>query len=144
MEKRIIDFIKDQKVASICCVDVENRPYCFSCYYAFDEQRKRLYFKSSAGTHHMQLIREKPFISGTILPDKLDPMALQGIQFSGSILDRVDCSQAKAFYHKRYPFALAMAGDVYTVELHWIKMTDNTFTFGNKRTWQLEAELQQQ
>ena len=143
MEKRIVDFIRDQKVATIACNDGDNRPYCFSCYYAFDEQRKRLYFKSAEGTHHIQLIKEKPFIAGTILPDRLNPMALQGIQFSGFILDKIGCTQAKAFYHKRYPFALAMSGDVYTVELHWLKMTDNTFTFGNKLTWQLDSALLQ-
>ena len=136
MEKRISRFIKSQKVATICCVDADNKPYCFSCFYAFDENKMQLYFKSSVGTHHMQLLKEKPFISGTILPDKLNPAALQGIQFSGSLIDRIECASAKSAYHLRYPFALAMSGTVYTIELQWIKMTDNTLSFGTKLIWE--------
>jgi uncharacterized protein YhbP (UPF0306 family) len=56
------------------------------------------------------------------------------------IIDRVDCSYAKTFYHKRYPFGMTMTGEVYTLELQWLKMTDNTLVFGNKTIWRQEME----
>ena len=136
MEKRINRFIRGQKVATICCVENDSKPYCFSCFYAFDEVKMQLYFKSAAHTHHMQTLKERPFISGTILQDKLNPLALQGVQFSGLLIDKVECATAKSAYHLRYPFALAMDGTVYTVELQWIKMTDNTLNFGTKLFWE--------
>lgn len=136
MDKRISRYIKAQKVATICCVDDDNKPYCFSCYYAFDENKMQLYFKSAESTHHMQMLKVRPFLSGSILPDKLNPLALQGIQFSGTLIDRVECAAAKSVYLQRYPFALAMSGTVYTVELQWLKMTDNTLAFGTKLIWE--------
>lgn len=136
MEKRILRFIKEQTVATICCVDADNRPYCFSCFYAFDENKMQLYFKSSAATHHMQLLKERPFAGGSILPDKLNAAAMQGVQFRGSLFDRIECAASHSVYHQRYPFALAMGGTVYTVELQWVKMTDNTLNFGTKLIWQ--------
>ncbi|HEV7330867.1 MAG TPA: pyridoxamine 5'-phosphate oxidase family protein [Flavisolibacter sp.] len=136
MDKRISRFIKGQKVATICCVEGDNKPYCFSCFYAFDEAKMQLYFKSAANTHHMQLLKDRPFLSGSILPDKLNPLALQGIQFSGLLIDKIECAAAKSVYHNRYPFALAMSGTVYTIELQWIKMTDNTLNFGTKLIWE--------
>jgi hypothetical protein len=136
MDKRISRFIKGQKVATVSCVDVDGKPYSFSCFYAFDGNKMQLYFKSNSATHHMQILKEKPFVSGSILPDKLNPLALQGIQFSGLLIDRVECAAAKAAYHQRYPFAMTMKGTVYTIELQWIKMTDNTLHFGTKLVWE--------
>lgn len=136
MDKRISRFIKGQKVATICCLAADNKPYCFSCFYAFDEKKMQLYFKSDPKTLHMQMLREKPFVSGSILPDKLNTAALQGVQFSGLLIDRIECTTANSTYHYRYPFALAMSGTVYTVELQWIKMTDNTLNFGTKLVWE--------
>jgi uncharacterized protein YhbP (UPF0306 family) len=36
---------------------------------------------------------------------------------------------------KKYPFALAIPGDVYTIQPDYIKLTDNTIGFGKKLTW---------
>jgi uncharacterized protein YhbP (UPF0306 family) len=139
MNERIVDFINQQRVAGVCCVDAENNPYCFSCFYAFDKERNLLYFKSGAAAHHSQLLIQKPVVAGTIQPDKLNTLAIKGVQFTGRILDAKDeaCSQAETVYHKRFPFALAMPGEVCTLQLEVIKMTDNTLSFGKKLHWQL-------
>lgn len=142
MNDRIVDFIEGQRVATICCVDEENKPYCFSCFFAFDKEKHLLYFKSSANTYHGPLLEKLPHIAGTIQPDKLNPLAIKGIQFSGAILPGSNdlCVDASTVYHKKYPFALAMPGDLWTVQLHHIKMTDNTLSFGKKITWKREQE----
>ena len=138
-DKRIISFMQDQTVATVCCVDQENRPYCFSCFYAWDSEKNLLYFKTSSTTHHAQLMQKNKLVSGTIQPDKLNRLAIQGIQFSGEVLNQKDpCGlNASSVYHSKYPFALAMPGDVWTIKFTVIKMTDNTLAFGKKLHWQL-------
>lgn len=142
MNERILDFIQGQKVASICCVDEENAPYCFSCFFAFDEKSLVLYFKSSSETRHAQLLKKNGAVAGTIQPDKLNPLAIKGLQFTGVMVEPNDPLAANAFsvYHKKYPFAIAMKGDVLTIKLTAIKMTDNTLQFGKKIAWKLEAD----
>lgn len=144
MNERIVDFIKHQRVATVCCVEEENIPYCFSCFYAFDEERQLLYFKSGTNAHHSRILLYNSLIAGTIQQDKLNSLAIKGIQFSGRILDPATdlCSQAEAVYHKRFPFALAMPGNVWTIQPEVIKMTDNTLSFGKKLHWQLHEEVE--
>lgn len=144
MKESIIEFIEGQKVISICCVDENNLPYCFSSFYAFDREQICIYFKSSVDTHHIELLLRNNAVAGTIQPDKLNPMAIKGIQFTGTMLDRYDdlSSHAKTFYHTKYPFAVAVPGKVWTISLDFIKMTDNTLSFGKKITWRAQQEAE--
>src|SRR5438067_6664692 len=137
MNERIIDFIEGQKVATVCGVDEENKPFCFSCFFAFDKERQLLYFKSSSDTPDIKILKQNAAVAGTIQPDKLNPLAIKGIQFSGVLLDVNDalCSNAKSIYHRRYAFALAIPGEVYTIQLEYIKMTDRTLNIGKKLIW---------
>lgn len=144
MNERIVDFIQHQRVATVCGVDEENNPYCFSCFYAFDEERQLLYFKSGSAAHHSQILSSNSIVAGTIQQDKLNSLAIRGIQFSGRVLDPGMnlCSEAASVYHKRFPFALAMPGDVWIIQLETIKMTDNTLSFGKKLHWQLHEPVE--
>ena len=139
MNERIIDFMTHQRVANICCVDAKNRPYCFSSFYVFDAEKKLLYFKSGPSTHHSQILQQNSIVAGTIQPDRLNPLAIKGIQFTGQIVlsKNEPGLHAESIYHKRYPFALGMAGDIWVLQLQTIKMTDNTLSFGKKLNWQL-------
>lgn len=140
MNERIIDFISSQKVATVCCTDEDNNPYCFSCFFAFDVTQHALYFKTSAGTRHADLMLLKSAVAGTVQPDKLNPMAIKGLQFTGQVIPEGSWKEhAAAVYHRKYPFALAMKGDIWMVKLEYIKMTDNTLAFGKKIIWESEA-----
>ena len=141
MNASIIDFIKDQKVATVSCLDEKGYPYSFNCFYFFDEKKNLLHFKSSPETSHHHYIVQKPQVSGTILPGKLNYLALKGIQFIGLVLDPANelCKNASVDYHKKYPFALAKSGEVCTIQLISIKMTDNTKGFGTKILWKKEG-----
>jgi len=144
MNERIVDFIKHQRVATVCCVDEECAPHCFSCFYAFDEEKNLLYFKSGSNAHHSQIMVNNSVVAGTIQQDKLNSLAIKGIQFSGRIVDPANelCSQAETVYHKRFPFALAMPGEIWTLQPEVIKMTDNTLSFGKKLHWQLNEPVE--
>ena len=143
MNESIIKFIEKQTVATICCVDEQGDPYCFSCFYAFNNEKGLIYFKSSSNAHHSFLLEKKAVIAGTILPDRLRPLVVQGIQFQGDILSFDDplCSGATKTYLKKFPFALAMPGEVYAIQLTHIKMTDSSKGFGKKILWEKEEAL---
>ncbi|MCX6297115.1 MAG: hypothetical protein NTX97_13845, partial [Bacteroidetes bacterium] len=42
---------------------------------------------------------------------------------------------AKKSYYKKYPFAIAIPGDLWILEFEYIKFTDNTLGFGKKLIW---------
>jgi uncharacterized protein len=139
MDKIIVDFIERQKTASVCCLDDQHNPYCFSIFYVFDKVDRRLYFKSSPSSNHARYLRQNKKVAGTITPDKLNALAIRGVQFTGSIVENIYIHHhAKTEYHKRIPLALAMPGEVWAIQLETIKMTDNTIGFGKKIHWQRE------
>jgi uncharacterized protein len=140
MNESIIKFIEKQRVATVCCVDEDGTPYCFSCFYVFDKSNYFLYFKTSSSSHHSSLLEKNAAVAGTIQPDKLNPLAIKGIQYKGVVLDtdHMKSNMAKAFYHYRFPFATVMTGEVRIIELTEIKMTDNSAGFGKKIIWKKE------
>ncbi len=137
MNETIIRFLQQQTCATICCVDEQGKPWCFSCFYAFNYEEGLLYFKSSADSHHSALMKKNPFIAGTILPDKLNTFLVKGVQFEGIVLDAHHpmTGQASGYYHKKHLIALAIPGETRTIQISHIKMTDSTKGFGKKITW---------
>ena len=141
IDEEIKYFINDQNVVSICCTNEEGHPYCFPCFFAFNSKLGLIYFKSSPSALHSLMISKNPGIAGTILPDKLNILALKGIQFEGNVLDRENelAHSSSSLYHKKYPFAYVIPGEVYTIQLTSIKMTNGAKGFGKKIIWQREA-----
>ena len=137
MNETIIQFLKEQTSASICCVDATGKPYCFSCFYAFNSTTGLLYFKSSANSHHATLMQQNPFVAGTVLPDKLNKILIKGIQFEAVVLDTQQplVKRTLGIYLKKHPLALAIPGDIWVLQINYIKMTDSTLGFGKKIIW---------
>lgn len=143
MKERIDSFIKGQTCASICCVDEKGKPYCFSCFYAFNCNEVLLYFKSSAETTHSKILLKNRFIAGTILPDKMSPLHMRGVQFEGEVLGRNHpyTKNAATHYYSRIPLAMLIPGEIWTIQLLSVKFTDNKSGFGNKTTWKRSEQL---
>ena len=138
MKKDIIDFIDENKIATVCYLDADHKPLCFNCFYVFEPTHKLLLFKSSENTLHAQCLRLNAEISGTILPSKSNALALKGLQFTGYVLyDNFPLeTSASKYYHQRNPMALAKAGEVWCIQLTKAKMTDSTRVFGEKLVWE--------
>jgi uncharacterized protein YhbP (UPF0306 family) len=143
MDNNIIEFLETQTCASICCLDEHNSPWCFSCYFIFNAGEGLLYFKSSPGTNHAGMLKKIPLIAGTVLPDKLNKLRVRGIQFEGVVLDSMDrlTLGASQYYHKKNPLALAMPGEVWTIQVNHIKMTDSALGFGKKISWSRQSRF---
>ena len=139
MNERIKNFISKQACASICCIDEEGRPYCFSCFYAFNPDEMMLYFKSSVDSHHSGLLKKNPVIAGTIVTDKINLFQIKGIQFEGIVLPNE--MQAGDFYYKRHKIAIAVAGEIWTIRIDKIKYTDNSLGFGKKLLWKRQLSI---
>lgn len=138
MNEKINDFIQRQSCATICCLDDRGMPYCFNCYYVFDEQEMLLIFKSSPGSSHFSWMARQPELAGTILPDKLSKLFTKGIQFQGRCLakDSPHYDIAKSNYYKKHPEALAIGGEIQLVRIDRVKFTDSTLGFGKKQLWE--------
>ncbi|MFN8244083.1 MAG: pyridoxamine 5'-phosphate oxidase family protein [Ferruginibacter sp.] len=138
MNESITEFIEKQTCATVCCVDKQGQPWCFSCYYAVDTERGLLHFKSSPGARHAGILAENPRVAGTVLPDKLSKLVVKGIQFEGSITGHDDplATHALGTYLRRHPMAVAIAGDIWTIRLDHIKLTDSKLGFGKKINWE--------
>ncbi len=137
MKEPIIQFLQKQTCITLSCVDEKSRPYCFSCFYAFNFEAGLLYYKSSAETHHAQLMQKNPFIAGTVMPDKLNRLVVKGIQFEGIVLEpsHLNAEEASGYYYKKHPLALALPGIIWVIQINRIKMTDSTLGFGKKILW---------
>lgn len=144
MNEKIIKFINSQTCASVCCVDEQGNPYCFSCFYAFSSDEGLLYFKSTSTARHSEILLKKGEIAGTILPDKLNILVVRGIQFEGIVLSENHplTKKSSGFYHKKHPAALAMKGEIWTIQINSIKMTDSSMGFGKKINWNRADNLE--
>lgn len=140
MEGKIARFISKQTCATVCCTDLKGNPWCFSCFYAFDKEKALLSFKSSPNSRHSSFLEEYPTVAGTIQPDQLNVLQVQGIQFRGVVLSESDplCKSASGLFYKKNPLALAVPGKVWTIRIDHIKMTDNSMGFGSKTLWSRE------
>ena len=136
MDDTIVDFLNKQSVVTICCTGDDYKPYCFPCFFAFNSREGLLYFKTSSKAHHSALLARKPEISGSILPDKLNVLALKGVQFEGMVLAPVQLTRhSSRYYYHKYPLALVIPGEIYGIRISSIKMTEGAKGFGKKITW---------
>ena len=103
MTERIDEYITGQSCASICCIDDNGLPYCFSCFYAYNSNERLLYYKSPHDAQHSKMILVNPAVAGTIMPDKLNKLHVKGIQFEGTVLplEHKSSKNAAAFYYKK-------------------------------------------
>lgn len=145
MDKTIIEFLLNQNSATVCCIDNAGKPYCFSCFYAFDNLKGIFYFKSSANSLHSVLMKKNPFIAGTVLPDRLNKLSVKGIQFQAEVLDSTapGVQEGMQNYFKKHPVALLIPGELWALQINHIKMTDSTLGFGKKISWNRPETIQQ-
>jgi uncharacterized protein YhbP (UPF0306 family) len=134
MSKLIDNFIQKQTCASVCCIDDKGNPYCFTCFYAYDEENKILFFKSGEESYHAQLMQKHRMVAATILPNKLNTLRVQGIQLEGIILEDSNSllETGNLFYHQKHPLAIAVKGKIWGLQINHIKMTDSSWGFGKK------------
>jgi len=138
ISKDILDFIAQNKVASVCCSE-DNRPYCFNCFYSVLEDEGCIVFKSSIESNHVKILATNNMVAGTVIASDISSTKVEGIQFKGLNIDKdpIAMKAAKSYY-KRYPFAVAMPGRLWVLEIHSIKYTNTTNGIKRKLEWERE------
>ena len=142
MDKKIESFIEEQKNLTFCTA-VDNVPNCANCFYAYIRESQFLIFKSNRKTKHIANALINNNVAGTIIPDISKIGIIKGIQFEGKFIipkDRL-LEKAKKVYYVKYPFALPVPGEIWMIELIFVKMTDNTLGFGGKLEWAVQVEI---
>lgn len=136
MNEKIVAFLKQNTNFSLA-TSINDKPYCASCFYVFAEKFNYIIFKSKIETNHIQQAKSNEFVAGTITQDVFDVKNIKGIQFNG-IFCKPSAEikkQIDDLYYVKYPFAVSFSGDIWAIELTYIKMTDNTLGFGKKIEW---------
>lgn len=137
MEKKIVDYIKTNKVLTIATSE-KNIPYCANCFYVFDEENSLLIFLSDDATRHISEALSNSNVAGTINQPFSTVAKIKGVQFTGNFINPTD-EQAKTFYaqyYDKFSFAKAKPSAIWAIDLLSIKMTDNTLGFGKKLRWE--------
>lgn len=142
MNEKISEFIEQQCCANVCCTDENGNPYCFNCFYAYNSKEQLLYYKSSLDTTHSAAMVQRPAVAGTILPEKLNKMHIQGVQFQGISMPfgHSATQNAASIFYRKNPLAMGMPGEIWTIRINSIKFTDSSLGFGKKIIWERAFE----
>jgi uncharacterized protein len=137
-EKRIIEFIKKHHVLTLATC-VENNPWCANCFYVWLEDENCFVFTTDNATKHAQDAMQNQNVAGSVVLETSVVGKIQGIQFRGvmEIPAGELAEKAKTAYLKRFPVAVLMKTNLWTVKVNYIKMTDNRLGFGKKLIWEI-------
>ena len=138
MDKDIASYLRSEKIATVCCIDENNHPQCFNCFYSTDVEDGVLIFKSSPQSLHIRNMLQNPYVSGTILPAQPDMFSNRGLQFNGLLATTL--SKHKRNYYAKNPAAISIPGEIYCVKLTSVKMTEKSALRSRKLTWQSTSD----
>ncbi len=111
--------------------------WCANCFYVFDAAAMALWLMTEPHTRHGGLMLNNGWVVGTIAPKPKSIALIRGVQYRAEavLLSGEEAEAARARYCKRFPIARAMKASVWRLDLHEVKMTDNTLGFGKKLHW---------
>jgi len=105
-------------------------PYCASCFYAFIKEYATFVIATDAQTRHGREALENVHVAGTVALETKIVGKIQGAQFTG-VFKAADEAEKKA-YLRRFPYAIAMNPELWSIAISYLKFTDNTLGFGKK------------
>ena len=108
----------------------ENIPYCASCFYAFIEESATLVIATDENTRHGREALENTHVAGSVAVETMLVGKIQGVQFTG--IFRSAKKEEKKAYLKRFPYAIALQPVLWSIDIAYLKFTDNTLGFGKK------------
>lgn len=141
----------DLPAMTLATVGPNGAPHAAAVYFAADEERRNLYFFSSAGSQHSQDLIAHPRAAAEIHPLVESWQDIQGLQLHGevhAIPPGETWEQAWSRYLVKFPFTSALKdivakNSLYTFRPDWIRMVDNRLGFGHQEEWTLNDTQQQ-
>ncbi|MGX3098844.1 hypothetical protein [Helicobacter sp. 23-1046] len=101
-----------------------------SCFYAFDEENLTLIIKSEPTTRHIQLAQTFSIVGINIAKSTLKLLAIKGAQIRAQFGNAT--KEQERLYYQKFPYAKALSGEIYALEILWAKYSDNKF-FGKTK-----------
>lgn len=97
-----------------------------------------LVFMSDRHTKHISYALNQRNVAGTIVTQENNISKIQGIQFTGSMAEIEGdlMNFARKIYLRKVPVARAQQADLFSIQLDFIKMTNNRLGFGKKLIWE--------
>lgn len=137
----MIAFIEKYNVLSLCGVK-DAISWSANSFYVFDRRTVRFLVVSHRESRHIGMIRQNPFVSGTIAQQTESVVKIQGIQYSGVMteLKKPDSKEAFRLFYKRFPYARLIRSPIWAIIINYLKFTDNTLGFGKKSSWERSDE----
>jgi uncharacterized protein len=136
LEPIIIDFFKEHHVLTLATSD-KSSSWCCNCFYVYLDESIEFLFTSDENTLHIQLIRQNPIVSGSIVLETKTIGKIRGVQFQGAVnkVEKADYLKYKLKYLKAFPYAILKNTSLWKISIDKIKMTDNRLGFGKKLHW---------
>lgn len=138
LNDRMLKFLKKHHVLNLATT-LDGKPWCCSCFYAFDAGNIRLIFTSDKETRHIREGSVNAEVAGSIALETRIIGKIRGIQFTGTLNEVLgaDYEEARHIYLKRFPYARPWLGNtaLWSINLIHLKMTDNRLGFGKKLYW---------
>lgn len=129
MDEKILNFIKSQHILTLG-VNGENGAYLCSCFYAFVEPNL-IVVAFGDESYHAKIAQSDNRVFINIALHTKIVGKIQGLQASG-VIDKSGAKEHENAYISRFAYARLMKLNLYTIELKWLKYTDNTLGFGKK------------
>jgi len=129
LELAITTFLKKHHLLNMATCQ-NNLPYCATCFYAFMEQNATFVIATDEKTRHGREALENTHVAGSVALETKLVGKIQGVQFTGQF--RAANEAEKKAYLKRFPYAIAMNPHLWSIEIAYLKFTDNTLGFGKK------------
>jgi uncharacterized protein len=141
MHKRMTALLRKHHLLSVATV-VNDRPWCASCFYAWDNKENWFVITTDEDTLHGTGFMNNPDIAGTIALETLRVGRIRGVQFTGRITlaEGELLKKARTAYLLRFPYAIVADLHLWIIEPDHIKLTDNRLGFGKKIIWKKEEE----
>lgn len=136
MQKEIQEFLRTNQVATICYV-IDSLPNCFNCVYTPLPDTEGIVFKSSGSSLHSRVMQDETPVAGTIYHASNSGLNNCGVQFIGRVAANDDMyAVAKTVYYKRFPMALVIPGNIFTIIFSSIKFSQTTNGIRHKLNWE--------
>lgn len=136
VDRRIVRFIRRHHVLTLATA-ANGQPWCANIFYAYNLARNAFVYSSDPQTRHSREATENPEVSASIVLETRVVGRVKGIQITGCTRPiEKDDDWARHEYLKRFPYAATMNLDLWILEPHHIKFTDNTLGFGTKLIYQ--------
>jgi uncharacterized protein YhbP (UPF0306 family) len=145
IDPRIIKMVQRHHIFTLA-TSSENKPYCSTCFYAYEKEANLFIFTSEKNTRHIAEAVKQNHVAGAIALETKIIGKIRGVQFTGEIKELID-EELKKFrkaYLKRFPYATPFINNTpfWSIEPDFFKLTDNNIGFGKKIIWTKNTDFQ--